>query len=640
MARSDLSDADVAGAVGVRAETVTRWRTGRVQRPRSRESVLGVAAYLDLTAAERDTLLAAAGYDVENETTSHQEVAGKGLRTETGAPSGIEPDDRPQEPNDDPAGNVPAAVRGAEPAAGTTPAIDVTLPLAAAQTLPVDVPAVVLPPAHATHSALVQTESEEGSSPALDAGELTEMANPLVPTEVPDQRPLSVPKWLLGSVLAAVALAFLILLWSMRPAEEPAAQATPPDPLVAQPGETLLLVAAFAGDDDGQDANIAATLHEALAGEINQLSMTSTRVARWPEVVENARSADAALAESGAAGLIWGGAAEGSTRVRFTQPGADEGPGWIALLSTSDDFAPLVRADQPREAQLLALTALGQLYRQREEYEPAQAAFTRALNLQPSHPQTEALLHFLLATALERSTPPALTGAIAEYGRAIPLRPDWANARYNRGSAYLERYFAGGEPDLLDAAIADFSWVIAAAPAFGDAFLKRGIARYERNRPGDLEPAYADMTSALARSPNSDAVYFNRGLLSIRRGDDQWRYDLARALDRTPDSAAVHAALCRGRLMENEPINALKACNRAQALEPSIPVHGAKGITYALLGRSDDAVEELNAYLAWLDDLPRTAHAPYNRAQVQAWIDTLQAGEMPFDAGTLSNLRN
>ncbi len=640
MARSARSDADVAGAAGVRAETVKRWRIGRVQRPRSRESVLRVAAYLDLTAGERATLLNAAGFDVENEATVQQELAGDDFGAETVAPSGIEPDGGRQEPNDDPAGEVPAAVRGAEPAASTTPAIDVTLPLAAAQILPVDVPAVVPPAADSSHPSPEHPEPEDRSSLPPESGASTAATSPLAPAAPPGEPSFSAPRWLPGSILAAAALALLILLWSMRPTEAPTGQTPPPDPLVAQPGETLLLVAGFAGDDVEQDASNAAALQDALVSEINQLSLTSTRVARWPEVVDNAGAADAALAQSGAAGLIWGEAAEGGSRVRFAQSGVDGGPGWIALLSASDDLAPVIQADQPQEARLLALTAIGQLYRQRGEYEPAQAAFTRALNLQPRHPQTEALLHFLLATALERSNPPDLTGAIAEYGRVIPLRPDWANARYNRGSAYLERYFAGGEPDLLDAAMADFSWVIDTAPAFGDAFLKRGIARYERNRPGDLEPAYADMTSALARSPNSDAVYFNRALLNIRRGDDQWRHDLARTLDQRPDDAAVHAALCRGHLMENEPINALKACNRAQALEPTIPVRGAKGIAYALLGRSEDAVEELDAYLAWLDDLPRTAHAPYGRAEVQAWIDALQAGDVPFDAAMLSNLRN
>ena len=640
MARSARSDADVAGAVGVRAETVKRWRTGRVQRPRSRESVLRVAAYLDLTAAERDGLVTAAGFDVEHETTPQPELAGDDFGAETVAPSVIEPDDGRQEPHDDPAGNMPAAVRGGEAAASTTPALDVTLPLAAAQILPVDVPSVVPPSADSGHPAPEHPEPE-GKSPLPDEScESTAGTSPLAPTEPPGERSFSVPKWLLGGALAAVALSVFILLWSLRPTEAPAVQAPPPDSLVAQPGETLLLFAGFSGIDDGQGPSIAATLQDALASEINQFSLTSTCVARWPEVVDSARAADAALAQSGAAGLVWGEAAEGGARVRFAQSGADGGPGWIALLSAPDDLAPVIQTDQPEEARLLALTVLGQLYRQRGEYDLAQAAFTRALNLQPSDPQTEALLHFLLATALERSNPPDLTGAIAEYGRAIPLRPDWANARYNRGSAYLERYFAGGEPDLLDAAMADFSWVIDTSPAFGDAFLKRGIARYERNRPGDLEPAYADMTSALARSPNSDAVYFNRGLLNIRRGDDQWRHDLARALDQTPDDAAVHAALCRGHLMENEPINALKACNRAQALDSSSPVRGAKGITYALLGRSEDAVEELDAYLAWLDDLPRTAHAPYSRAEVQAWIAVLQAGEVPFDAAMLSNLRN
>ena len=64
-ARTGVSDAELARAIGVRRQTIFRWKEGQVARPRAREDVLRCAAKLRLTPVERDGLLIAAGFPPE-----------------------------------------------------------------------------------------------------------------------------------------------------------------------------------------------------------------------------------------------------------------------------------------------------------------------------------------------------------------------------------------------------------------------------------------------------------------------------------------------------------------------------------------------------------------------------------------------
>lgn len=65
--RSGISDAELARAVGVRRQTIFRWKEGTVARPRSRDDVLAVSQKLRLSAQESDELLIAAGFHPEGE---------------------------------------------------------------------------------------------------------------------------------------------------------------------------------------------------------------------------------------------------------------------------------------------------------------------------------------------------------------------------------------------------------------------------------------------------------------------------------------------------------------------------------------------------------------------------------------------
>ncbi len=67
--RTGISDAELARTLGVRRQTVFRWKEGLVARPRDVEDVLRCAARLRLTPQERDDLLIAAGFPPEGAAT-------------------------------------------------------------------------------------------------------------------------------------------------------------------------------------------------------------------------------------------------------------------------------------------------------------------------------------------------------------------------------------------------------------------------------------------------------------------------------------------------------------------------------------------------------------------------------------------
>ncbi|MBS1252654.1 MAG: hypothetical protein MAG451_01695 [Anaerolineales bacterium] len=67
MERINISDAGLAHSIGVRRQTIFRWRQGIVEKPRHRDNVLQCAQALGLTHGERDGLLEAAGFSPERD---------------------------------------------------------------------------------------------------------------------------------------------------------------------------------------------------------------------------------------------------------------------------------------------------------------------------------------------------------------------------------------------------------------------------------------------------------------------------------------------------------------------------------------------------------------------------------------------
>jgi len=117
----------------------------------------------------------------------------------------------------------------------------------------------------------------------------------------------------------------------------------------------------------------------------------------------------------------------------------------------------------------------------------------------PSHIKPEAIELFNRGGDCYQSGD--LMGAIDLWSQAIDLDPNFANAYYNRGTAYnyLKRY---------EEAIADYIRAIDIDPNFAYAYNGRGIAYKNLKR---YEEAIADHTRAIELDPNDANAYYNRG---------------------------------------------------------------------------------------------------------------------------------
>ncbi len=130
---------------------------------------------------------------------------------------------------------------------------------------------------------------------------------------------------------------------------------------------------------------------------------------------------------------------------------------------------------------------------------------------------------------------------MADYARAIELKPDYVDAYYNRGSAKQTR----GD---LDGAIADYSKAIELKPEDIDIYSNRGNARKAK---GDFNGAMADFTKVIELKPDNVEASRNRGCLRYDLHDFKGAltdFRMVVELDSANDYARFRIWLVRARL--------------------------------------------------------------------------------------------
>ncbi len=589
MQRVGITDAELARKIGVQRQTIFRWKEGTVGRPRVREDVLKCAESLRLTPAEGDQFLLAAGFAPE------------------------------------------------QPILVTPMAIPV------AQSLPVHTPAV---------------NSLEEAPPEPPLVEV--LTTPLPQAH---SRALSTP-WLLSLMLVSGLLILLVgglWLYGSLPqirrggvinvSSAPSINITPTATPLKVPGG--IVVAQFSTVLDYPRYDVAKRIQEAVDAELSQTELSSTTVLIWPQNILTKQSAEEVLQSAQAALVIWGEYDSGRVVVQFTMQNKLVDQHEIAIANP-DELNSTINVQVKQEVRLLALLTLGKVYWNDRRYAKANIAFGQALALKPQEIDTQATLYFNLgyiATKLTESQPslPAYDQAIADYTRVIDIKPDWENARYNRGTAYIDqsRLFVANAVEItntLDAALVDLSQVINRHPTRDDAYLNRGIAYYERQSPIDLQAALRDFDQAIMLAPNRYAGYYNRGLTRIRANLDDWTTDLTHTLAITPTYSPAFDALCWGYALAQDPQQALPFCDKSVALEEQQHDTNAgrvsRGIVYAELGRYADARKDFEMHQSWLASLqPATRYERMNGKKLEMWMMAVKQNKNPFDKASLDQLR-
>jgi tetratricopeptide (TPR) repeat protein/uncharacterized caspase-like protein len=133
------------------------------------------------------------------------------------------------------------------------------------------------------------------------------------------------------------------------------------------------------------------------------------------------------------------------------------------------------------------------------DFKAAVSFYTQALNRNPR------LTDVYLKRAEARKAISELAGAIADYDKAIALKPVYA-LYYQRGLIFQE---AGKNTE----AAADFSKTIALKPDFDNAFFARGLSRFNQK---EYKMALSDFSKSIDLNPQNPRAYFLRGICKVR----------------------------------------------------------------------------------------------------------------------------
>ena len=218
---------------------------------------------------------------------------------------------------------------------------------------------------------------------------------------------------------------------------------------------------------------------------------------------------------------------------------------------------------------------------------------------------------------LEKKAP---EDSLSAYGRAIRLKPDFAEAYHVRGVA---KDTLGRHEDAL----ADFDRAIRLKPDFATAYSSRGIAK---DLLGRHEDSLADFDRAIRLKPDLATAYNSRGITkgALGRHEDALA-DFDQAIRLKPDFAIAYNSrgVAKDTLGRHE--DALADFDQAIRLKPDYAkAYYNRGIAKGQLGGNDKARAEFETALA----LARTAGNTNLEAQVEQSLRALNVSPLSSTA--------
>ena len=528
MARTGVSDAELARTIGVRRQTIFRWKEGLVAHPRSAEEVLRCATKLRLTPEERDRLLLAAGFPPEAPLASPP--------TDLQLATAVKPPPQPAGSSEPLAGaDTPIEPGRSTPTTAGAPTPTSSRPARILLTVAILAAIVILslagwaiwreqwgknPRARAGETLVVvgqfanYTGGVQGYNVAdrlqkalkreLDAARLTDVRAVVWPDVIRDEA----AAWAVSSRSGAT-----LVIWGEYDSGRVVGRMTLP--AAQTDGSERRYEKQLASPDD-----LPASINADLPEEVRYLVLLT--LGQLYAEKEDYERAGAVLLQA------------------LARPPADP----AALASLQFLLGYVHQSSKPPD-----LSA-------------AIAAYTQALALQ----ETLLAAHINRASAyLRRGAPGDLEAAVADLTDVIAALPGDATAHVNRGAAYLRLKGPGD----LERALGDLDQAVALAPEMVEAYYNRGLARIRRGDAAgwqadlrkaiDLKPDHAGAYAALCwgyaldRQPESALPYCERGVALAPAGPGRDSRGIVYAeLGRFPEAIREIEAYLRGDVPEAE----------------------------------------------------------------------------------------
>ncbi len=624
--RSGMGDSDLARRIGISRLTLIRWKEGVTARPRYREDVLRCAELLRLTSEERDELLLSAEFEPE-----------------APPPEGVSP-----EPLSDAIAPQPESV----PPATATIVAPANAPTSAHRRrgLRVGVSAVVVVSAAAAVVIAIVLLRLSGSPdhPVAAAGESLIVIAPFA-NYTAGQQGFNIRGRLRASINQEIASAGLsgvrTVDWPEKLTGHAAAEA-----VGERSGAAIVIWGEY---DSGRVlANLTSTRteSESFGPQVVDIASSPSELPTAINIDLTAEVRSVALLTLSQLYLEQEDFDLAKTVLIRALEQAPSDPAALANLRyrlghayLGGKYADLdeaiwrftqVLTVQPRSADTFSSRGLAYLERGRPGDEDlAIADLSRASELAPE----KAAPYFNRAVAyMKRGQGGDLDRALRDLERAINAGSEGAGAYVNRAAVYLRRANDGD----LGRAFDDLEEAIDIDPELATAWVNRGNAHLQRGEEGDTERAIEDFTRAIELSPDSGAGYFNRGLVLSELEDwERSTADLRAAQEREPANATFSNTLCWQLGVQRQPQAALPYCNLALKDDPDGPARDSLGLVHAVMGRTDEAIEDFRVFLDWVDASVKGTCRPYYRPSRESWTATLKSGGSPFDEATLRELR-
>lgn len=199
-----------------------------------------------------------------------------------------------------------------------------------------------------------------------------------------------------------------------------------------------------------------------------------------------------------------------------------------------------------------------------------------------------------------------INNAIANYNKAIDLKPDNASAYKNRADAWKET-------KDIEKSLADYNKAIALNPDYAYAYNSRANLW---NKKGDYEKAIIDYNKAIDLKPYNAYLYYNRGFTRYENGDyEKALEDYSKSIDLKSDYAVTYNSRGNIWFKKGNFEKAIEDYDKAIELKPDhFEAYNNRGIALANQKKFDIAIENFNKSI---DLLANNAIAYNNRGS--AW---------------------